>query len=55
MQHGEMKRLSEAEAYELMRGQATRLRLPLADVAARVLGASDMLSGIGLLSAARED
>ena len=51
----QIKQLSEVDAYELMRSQATRLRLPLAEVAARLLGASDVLGGIGLLPPARED
>jgi len=50
-----IKQLSEVEAYELMRSQATRLRLPLAEVAARLLGASDVLGGIGLLPGGRDD
>lgn len=45
----QVKGLSEADAYELMRGQATRSRLSLGDVAARILGASDVLGGMGLL------
>ncbi len=45
----QMKGLSEAEAYELMRGQATRSRLSLGEVAARILSASDVLGGMGLL------
>lgn len=45
----QMKGLSEPDAYELMRAQATRSRLSLGDVAARILGASDVLGGMGLL------
>ncbi len=45
----QLKGLSEPEAYELMRGQATRSRLSLGEVAARILGASDVLGGMGLL------
>lgn len=47
----QLKGLSEADAYELMRGQATRSRLSLGEVAARILGASDVLGGMGLLNA----
>lgn len=45
----QLKGLSEAEAYELIRGQATRSRLSLGEVAQQLLGASDMLGGLGLL------
>ncbi len=48
----QLKGLSEAEAYELMRSQATRSRLSLGEVAARLLGASDVLGGMGLLGGA---
>lgn len=51
----QLKHLSELDAYKLMRSQATRLRLPIADVAARLLGASDVLGGIGLLPGAGEE
>jgi len=46
----QLKGISEAEAYELMRSQATRSRLSLGDVALHVLGASDVLGGMGLLA-----
>jgi AmiR/NasT family two-component response regulator len=45
----QLKGLNEADAYELMRGQATRSRLSIGEVAARILGASDVLGGMGLL------
>jgi len=48
----QLKGLSEAAAYELMRGQATKSRLSLGDVAARIAGTSDVLGGLALLSAA---
>lgn len=46
----QLKGLSEPEAYELMRSQATRTRLSLGEVARHLLGASDVLGGLGLLS-----
>ncbi len=48
----QLKGLSEADAYELMRSQATRSRLSLGDIAARILSASDVLGGMGLLTGA---
>lgn len=48
----QLKGLSEAEAYELLRAQATKSRLSLGEVAQHVLGASDVLGGLGLLAKA---
>lgn len=46
----QLKNLSEAEAYELLRAQATRSRQSLGEVARHLLGASDVLGGMGLLA-----
>ncbi len=48
----QLKGMTEAEAYELMRAQATRSRLSLGEVAALILGASDVLGDMGLLEPA---
>ena len=44
-----LKKISEAEAYELIRSQATQKRLSMAQVATTVIGAQDVLTGLGLI------
>ncbi len=44
-----LKQVSEAEAYELIRQQATQKRLSMAQIAATVIGARDVLGGLGLI------
>jgi two-component system, response regulator PdtaR len=44
-----LKRVSEAEAYELIRSQATQKRLSMAEVATTIIGAQDVMAGLGLI------
>ena len=44
-----LKRVSEAEAYELIRSQATQKRLSMAQVATTIIGAQDVMAGLGLI------
>jgi len=44
-----LKGVGEAEAYELIREQATQRRLSMAQIAATIIGAQDLLGGMGLL------
>lgn len=44
-----LKQVSEAEAYELIRQQATQKRLSMAQIATTVIGARDVLGGLGLI------
>jgi len=43
------KKIGESEAYELIRSQATQKRLSMAEIAATVIGAQDVLAGLGLM------
>ncbi len=45
----QLKKVSEAEAYEMLRRQATQKRLSMARVAATIIGARDVLDGLGLI------
>ena len=44
-----LKKISEAEAYELIRPQATQKRLSMAEIAATIIGAQDVMAGLGLI------
>jgi AmiR/NasT family two-component response regulator len=44
-----LKKISEAEAYELIRTQATQKRLSMAEIAATIIGAQDVMAGLGLI------
>ncbi|TVR47455.1 MAG: ANTAR domain-containing protein [Rhodobacteraceae bacterium] len=44
-----LRNIREAEAYEMLRRQATQKRISMARVAATILGARDVLDGMGLL------
>jgi AmiR/NasT family two-component response regulator len=44
-----LKKVNEAEAYELIRSQATQKRLSMAQVATTIIGAQDVLTGLGLI------
>src|SRR5450631_4349738 len=44
-----LKKVGETEAYELIRSQATQKRLSMAQVATTVIGAQDVLTGLGLI------
>ena len=44
-----LKKIGEAEAYELIRSQATQKRLSMAQVAATIIGAQDVMAGLGLI------
>jgi two-component system, response regulator PdtaR len=44
-----LKRVSEAEAYDLIRSQATQKRLSMAEVATTIIGAQDVMAGLGLI------
>ena len=39
-----LKKIGEAEAYELIRSQATQKRLSMAQVAATIIGAQEVLT-----------
>jgi len=45
----QLKKISEAEAYEMLRRQATQKRLSMARVAATIINARDILDGLGLI------
>ena len=44
-----LKKIGETEAYELIRQQATQKRLSMAQIAATIIGAQDVLGGLGLM------
>lgn len=44
-----LKQISEAEAYELIRQQATQKRVSMAQVAMTIISAQEMLGGLGLM------
>jgi two-component system, response regulator PdtaR len=44
-----LKKVSEFEAYELVRQQATQKRLTMAEIAASIINAQEMLGGLGIL------
>ena len=44
-----LKKIGEAEAYELIRSQATQKRLSMAQIAATIIGAQDVMAGLGLI------
>jgi two-component system, response regulator PdtaR len=46
-----LKRVSEFEAYELIRQQATQKRVAMADIAVSIINAQEMLGGLGVLDA----
>src|SRR5467141_806481 len=46
-----LKKISEFEAYELIRQQATQKRLTMAEIAASIISAQEMLGGLGILDA----
>ena len=46
-----LKNVSEFEAYELIRQQATQKRLAMADIAASIISAQETLGGLGILDA----
>ena len=46
-----LKGIGEAEAYELIRRQATEKRLSMAQIAATIVGAQEVLGGMGLIGA----
>jgi AmiR/NasT family two-component response regulator len=46
-----LKKVSEFEAYELIRQQATQKRLTMAEIAASIINAQEMLGGLGVLDA----
>ena len=46
-----LKKISEFEAYELIRQQATQKRLTMAEIAVSIINAQEMLGGLGVLDA----
>jgi AmiR/NasT family two-component response regulator len=46
-----LKKISEFEAYELVRQQATQKRLTMAEIAASIINAQETLGGLGVLDA----
>jgi len=44
-----LKKIGEMEAYELIRQQATQKRLSMAQIAATIIGAQEVLGGLGLM------
>jgi AmiR/NasT family two-component response regulator len=44
-----LKKISEFEAYELIRQQATQKRLTMAEIAVSIINAQEMLGGLGIL------
>jgi AmiR/NasT family two-component response regulator len=47
-----LKQVSEVEAYELIRSQATQKRLAMADIAISIINAQETLGGLGILGTA---
>jgi AmiR/NasT family two-component response regulator len=47
-----LKKVSEADAYELIRQQATQKRLSMAEIATTIISAQEVLGGLGLMGAA---
>jgi AmiR/NasT family two-component response regulator len=48
-----LKQIGEAEAYELIRQQATQKRLSMAQIATTIIGAQELLGGLGLIGEAK--
>jgi two-component system, response regulator PdtaR len=44
-----LKQISETEAYELIRAQATQRRLSMAEIATTIIGAQEVFGGLGLI------
>ena len=44
-----LKKIGETEAYELIRQQATQKRLSMAQIATTIIGAQEVLGGLGLM------
>ena len=44
-----LKQIGEAEAYELIRQQATQKRLSMAQIATTIIGAQEVMAGLGLI------
>jgi len=44
-----LKKIGETEAYELIRQQATQKRLSMSQIAATIIGAQEVLGGLGLM------
>ena len=44
-----LKKIGEVEAYELIRTQATQKRLSMAQIAATIISAQDVMAGLGLI------
>jgi AmiR/NasT family two-component response regulator len=44
-----LKKIGETEAYELIRQQATQKRLSMAQISATIIGAQEVLGGLGLM------
>jgi len=49
-----LKKVSEFEAYELIRQQATQRRLTMADIAVSIISAQETLGGLGVLDASTQ-
>ncbi len=49
-----LKQIGEAEAYELIRQQATQKRLSMAQIATTIIGAQEVLGGLGLIGDSKE-
>ncbi len=47
-----LKNISEADAYELIRSQATQKRLSMAQIATTIIGAQELLGGLGMFGEA---
>lgn len=45
-----LKQVTDIEAYELIRGQATQKRMTMAEIASSIINAQEMLGGLGLLA-----
>ncbi|HVV42970.1 MAG TPA: ANTAR domain-containing protein [Nitrobacter sp.] len=44
-----LKKVTETDAYEMLREQATQRRLSMAQIATTVIGAQDVMAGLGLI------
>jgi AmiR/NasT family two-component response regulator len=50
-----LKKISETDAYELIRNQATQKRLSMAQIATTIIGAQELLGGLGVFGEAPTD
>jgi two-component system, response regulator PdtaR len=50
-----LKKISETDAYEMIRAQATQRRLSMAQIATTIIGAQELLGGLGVFGESSSD